>query len=207
MSKQQGRRIAAAMVLVLGVALIGYGAHYLIQNGACAPAAHTSAGPAPACGGGGGEGPYTLSVLFLGPALAVAGWRLGRLRGTLWPATCIALGAGLVTIRVGPGATAVARAFGPVAGTCFLGFALASAAAIAARRLRTRISPAGRPVVPASPAGPGTTLVMYPPASGARERDLDCVDGRAGAHVAGGPRVECVDVRAGAPELRPPALR
>jgi hypothetical protein len=177
MSVQQRRRIGAVTVMVLGVALIGCGAHYLIQNGACSPAGHTSAGPAPACGGG--EGPYTLSVLFLGPALAVAGWRLGRLRGALWPATCIALGAGLITIRVGPGATAVARAFGPVAGTCFLGFTLASAAAIATRRLRARISPADRPVVLASPAGPGTTVVVYPPASGARERDLDSVDGRA----------------------------
>jgi hypothetical protein len=175
MSVLQGRRIAAVMVMVLGAALIGYGAHYLIQNGACSPAGHTPAGPAPACGGG-GEGPYTLLVLVLGPALAVAGWRLGRLRGALWPATCIALGAGLVTIRVGPGATAVAKAFGPVAGTCFLGFALASAAAIAARRLRARTSPAGgRPVVQASPAGPGSTVVVYPPASGARERDLDAL--------------------------------
>jgi hypothetical protein len=206
MSVQQGRRIAALMVMVLGAALIGYGAHYLIQNGACSPAGHTSAGPAPACGGG-GEGPYTLLVLFLGPALAVAGWRLGRLRGALWPATCIALGVGLVTIHVGPGATAVARAFGPVAGTCFLGFALASAAAIAARRLKARISPAGRPVVQASPAGPGTTVVVYPLASGTRERDLDSRESCAVAHVAGGSRVEFVDVRAGVLELRPPALR
>jgi hypothetical protein len=187
MSVQQGRRIAAVIVMVLGVALIGFGAHYLIQNGACSLAGHTSAGPAPACGGG-GEGPYTLSVLFLGPALAVAGWWLGRLRGALWPATCIALGAGLVTIRVGPSATVVARAFGPVAGTCFLGFALASAAAITRRRLRARISPADRHVVPASPAGPGTTVVVYPPASCAPERDLDSVHGRAVAHVASGPR-------------------
>jgi hypothetical protein len=206
MFMQQGRRIAAVMVMVLGAALIGYGAHYLIQNGACSPAGHTSAGPAPACGGG-GEGPYTLSVLFLGPALAIAGWRLGRLRGALWPATCIALGAGLVTIHVGPGATAVARAFGPVAGTCFLGFALASAVAIAARRLRARISPAGRPVVQVSPTGQGTTVVVYRPASGARERDLDSLEGCAVAHVAGGSRAERVDVRAGALELRPPALQ
>jgi hypothetical protein len=206
MSVQQGRRIAAVLVMMLGAALIGYGAHHLIQNGACSPAGHTSSGPAPACGGG-GEGPYTLSVLFLGPALAVAGWRLGRLRGALWPATCIALGAGLVTIRVGPGATVVARAFGPVAGTCFLGFALASAAAIGARRLRARTSPAGRPVVQASPTRQGTTVVVYRPASGTRERDLDSLEGCAVAHVAGGSRADCVDVRAGALELRPPALQ
>ena len=58
--------------------------------------------------------------------------------------------------------------------------------AIAARRLRARFSPAGRPVVQASPTGQGTTVVVYRPASGARERDLDSLEGCAVAHVAGG---------------------
>jgi len=167
---QSGRRIAGTMVMLLGVALIGYGAHYLIQNGTC-----PGTGPV-ACGGG--EGPYTLSVFFLGPALAVAGWWLARLWGALWPTVCIALGVGLVTIRTGQGATAVAKAFGPVAGTCFLAFALASIAS-AVRRWRTaRSSPAGMPVLPANPARPGTTLVADPPASDASGLDERAEPGR-----------------------------
>ena len=164
MSMQPGRRIAGVMVMLPGVALIGYGAHYLIQNGTC-----QGTGPVPACGGG--EGPYTLSVFFLGPALAVAGWWLARLWGALWPTVCIALGVGLVTIRTGQSATAVARAFGPVAGTCFLTFALASVVGAIRRWLAARRSPAGMPVLPANPARPGTTLVADRPASNASALD------------------------------------
>ena len=157
---QPGRRIAGVIVMLLGVALVGYGAHYLIQNGTC-----PGTGRVPACGGG--QGPYTLSVFFLGPALAVAGWWLGRLSGALWPAVCIALGVGLVTIRTGQGATAVAKAFGPVAGTCFLAFALASVVIAVRKWLRARSSPSGMPVLPVRPAGPGTTLVADPSAANA----------------------------------------
>ena len=171
MSVRPGRRIAGAMAMLLGVALIGYGAHYLIQNGTC-----PATGPVPACGGD--EGPYTLSVFFLGPALAVAGWWLARLWGALWPTVCIALGVGLVTIHTGQSATAVAKAFGPVAGTCFLAFALASVVSAVLRWLRARRSPAGMPVLPANPAGPGTTLVADPPASAASRLDDAAEPGR-----------------------------
>jgi hypothetical protein len=166
MSVQPGRRIAGVVVMLLGVALIGYGAHYLIRNGTC-PGTGYAAGPVPACGGG--EGPYTVSVFFLGPALAVLGWRLARLWGALWPTVCIALCVGLVTVRVGQSATAVAKAFGPVAGTCFLAFALASAVIAMRKWLRTRRSPAGTPV---RPAGPGATVVVETPASRASGRDM-----------------------------------
>jgi hypothetical protein len=158
MDVQPGQRIAGVVVMLLGVALIGYGAHFLVQNGTC-----PGTGPVHACGGG--EGPYTLSVFFLGPAFAVVGWWLARLWGALWPAVCIALGAGLVTIRTGQSTTAVAKAFGPVAGTCFLAFALASVVIAARKWLGARRSPAGTPV---RAAGPGTTVVATPasPASG-----------------------------------------
>jgi len=158
MSVQPRRRIAGVMVMLTGVALIGYGAHYLIQNGTC-----PGTGPVPACGGG--EGPYTLSVFLLGPALAVVGWWLARLWGALWPTVCIALGVGLVTIHTGQSATAVAKAFGPVAGTCFLAFALASVVSAGRRWLGARTPPEGTPVSPANPAGPGTTLIADPPVS------------------------------------------
>src|SRR5579864_4390298 len=146
MSVQTRRRIAGVMVMLLGVALIGYGAHYLIENGTCSGTGNAATGPPPSCGGG--EGLYTMSVVFLGPALAVAGWWLARLWGALWPAVCIALGAGLVTIRTGQSATAVAKAFGPVAGTCFLAFALASVFIGLRNWLKVRRSPAGTPVRP-----------------------------------------------------------
>lgn len=176
MSVQSGRRIAGAMVMLLGVALIGYGAHYLIQNGTC-----PGTGPVRACGGG--EGPYTLSVFFLGPALAVAGWWLARLSGALWPTVCIALGLALVTIRTGQSATTVAKAFGPVAGTCFLAFALASVVGAVRRWLRPKGSPAGMPVLPANPAGPGTTLVAERPASNASEEELERDEARQLAQI------------------------
>ena len=164
MSVQPGRRIAGVMVMLPGVALMGYGAHYLIQNGTC-----QGTGPVPACSGA--EGAYTVSVFFLGPALAVAGWWLARLWGALWPTVCIALGVGLVTIRTGQSETAVARAFGPVAGTCFLAFALASVVSAVRRWLRARNSPGGMPVLRANPAGPGTALVADPSASDASGLD------------------------------------
>jgi hypothetical protein len=158
---QPGRRTAGLMAMLLGAAVIGYGAHYLIQNGTC-----PGTGPVQTCGGG--EEPYTLSVFFLGPALAVAGWWLARLWGALWPTVCIALGVGLVTIRTGQSATAVAKAFGPVAGTCLLTFALVSVGIAVRKWLSARRSPPG---TPARPAGPGTTLVVATPASPASVLD------------------------------------
>jgi hypothetical protein len=155
------RRVAGAALMVLGAVLVGYGAHYLIQNGNCSSTGYASAGTVPRCGGG--EGLSTLSVFVLGPALAVGGWWLGRLWGALWPATGIALGAGLITIGANPGVTAITKTFGLVAGACCLALALASVGRAVHKRLAARTTSAAvhlPPARPASPAGPGSTLVV-----------------------------------------------
>jgi hypothetical protein len=155
------RRVAGAALMVLGAVLVGYGAHYLIQNGNCSSTGYASTGPVPRCGGG--EGLSILSAFFLGPALAVAGWWLGRLWGALWPATGVALGTGLITIGANPGVTAITKTFGLVAGACCLALALASVGHTVHRRLAARTASAAAhltPATPVSPAGPGSTLVV-----------------------------------------------
>jgi hypothetical protein len=148
MSVQTGRRIAGVLVMLLGAALIGYGAHHLMQNGNSS-----------------GEGLYTLSVFLLGPALAVAGSALGRLWGAFWPVMFAGLGVGLVTVSVNQDVNAVAKAFGPVAGSCLLAFALASVFGVVGKRLRAKTTaPAGGrrlrrdghvPAAPSQRARPG----------------------------------------------------
>jgi hypothetical protein len=155
------RRVAGAALMVLGAVLVGYGAHYLIQNGNCSSTGYASTGTVPRCGGG--EGLSVLSVFFLGPVLAAAGWWLGRLWGALWPATGTALGGGLITIGAGPGGTAIAKTFGLVAGVCCLALALASVGHTVRKRLAARTTSAAAHLPPASlasPAGPGHTLVV-----------------------------------------------
>jgi hypothetical protein len=56
------RRVAGAALMVLGAVLVGYGAHYLIQNGSCSSTGYASTGTVPRCGGG--EGLSVLSVFF-----------------------------------------------------------------------------------------------------------------------------------------------
>ena len=46
--RKSGKRGAAAWVLMLlGVALIGYGTHYLARNGSCSSTGYVSYGPVP----------------------------------------------------------------------------------------------------------------------------------------------------------------
>jgi hypothetical protein len=155
------RRVGGAALMVLGAVLVGYGAHYLIQNGNCSSTGYASTGTVPRCGSG--EGLSILSVFFVGPVLAVAGWWLGRLWGALWPATGTALGGGLITIGASPGGTAITTTFGLVAGACCLALALASVGHTGHKRLAARTASTAAhlpPASPASPAGPGATLVV-----------------------------------------------
>lgn len=134
--------------MLLGVALIGYGAHYLIRNGNCSSTGYTSYGPVPRCSGA--EGLYITSVFFLGPALALAGWLMSRTWGWLWPLVCVSLAAGFATIKIDAAAASGAKSLGLILGVCFLALALLSVTL----RVRKRL----RPKPPTLP-GPGTASV------------------------------------------------
>lgn len=153
-SLSPGRRIGGVALLLLGVALMGYGAHYITKTGNCSGTGYTSYGPVPRCGGG--EALYIMSLFFVGPLVAVGGWLLARAWGWLWPTFCIVVGAALVTLRNETSAASGAKAFGLLGGICL--FALAAVSVIVSLRKRHR-----RRNLP-GPAGPGTAVVPSPPA-------------------------------------------
>src|SRR5215469_15044302 len=115
------KRVSGGALMLLGVALIGYGAHYLIRNGNCSSTGYTSYGPVPRCSGA--EPLYIMSVFFLGPALGLAGWLMSGTSGWFWPLVCASLAVGLSTIKIDTAAASGAKSFGLGLGLCF--FALA----------------------------------------------------------------------------------
>jgi hypothetical protein len=153
-----GRRVLGVALMLVGVALIGYGAHFLAISGNCSGTGYVSYGPVPKCGGG--EAFHIISVFFLGPLLAVVGWLMARLWGVLWPSVCLALGAGLVTIRLDASAPSGAKTFGLVVGACFVALAVLSIIVSLRKRLRKKaVAPRGAgPVVI-----PGTVIPEPPP--------------------------------------------
>jgi hypothetical protein len=40
----------------------------------------------------------SVSVFFVGPALAVVGWLMAQTWGVLWPAVCVGVGIGMITL-------------------------------------------------------------------------------------------------------------
>lgn len=134
-----GRRVGGVALMLAGVALIGYGAHYVTMNGNCSSTGYSSIGPVPRCSGG--EALYILSVFFLGPALALVGWLLAQAWGTLWPLVCVSLGVGMVTIRLDKNAAVGAKAFGLVAGVCLFALAVLSVVLTVRKRLRRKAAP------------------------------------------------------------------
>ncbi len=133
------RRVIGVAVMLAGVALLGYGAHFLIRNGTCSSTGYTEYGPVPKCQGA--EALYITSVFFLGPALALVGWLVSRTQVWVWPLTCVSLAAGLGTIEVDSTAASGAKSLGLILGVCFLALAVVSVT----RRVRKHL----RPAVPA----------------------------------------------------------
>jgi hypothetical protein len=129
-----GKRAGGVVLMLLGVALIGYGTHYLARNGNCSSTGYVSYGPVPKCSGG--EALYIISTFFLGPGLAVAGWMFAQIDGVLWPAVCVSAGIGLVTLRAdaAPGT----QSFGVVAGILFFALAVLSVVLTVRKRLRPK---------------------------------------------------------------------
>lgn len=158
MAKEQGhwgvKRVGGVALMLIGVALIGYGAHYLAENGTCSGTGYASFGPVPKCSGG--EALYITSAFFLGPLVALVGWLMAQLWGTLWPAVCLALGTGLGTISADPRAAPGAQAFGLVTGVCFGALAVVSVTITLRKRSNRGKAQAGLAGPPYAPAGMGT---------------------------------------------------
>ena len=148
-ARSRSRTIAGVALMLLGVAVMAYGAHYVTKNGNCSGTGYTSYGPVAKCSGG--EALYITSVFFLGPALAVVGWLLAGVSGVLWPAFCIAMAVGLITLREETTLSAGAKAFGVVTGEVFIVLAVVSVIVTVRKRRRPKAAPAGI-------AGTGTVL-------------------------------------------------
>src|SRR5260370_29200345 len=118
------KRVSGGALMLLGVALIGYGGQYLIRNGNCSGTGYSSYGPVGRCSGA--EGLYITSVFFLGPVLALVGWLMSRTSGWLWPLICVSLAGGLATIKIDSAAASGAKAVRLVLGTCLFGLAVLS---------------------------------------------------------------------------------
>jgi len=145
------KRVIGGVLMLLGVALIGYGAHYLIRNGNCSGTGYTEYGPVPKCGGP--EALYITSVFFLGPALALVGWLMARTWGWLWPLVCVSLAAGLASIKIDRAAPSGAKSFGLILGVSFFALAVLSVTLTVRKRLRPQ--PPTLPNLGAAPVGPG----------------------------------------------------
>lgn len=178
------KRAGGVVLMLLGVALIGYGTHYLAKNGNCSSTGYVSYGPVPKCSGG--EALYITSVFFLGPALAVAGWMFAQIDGVLWPAVCVSAGIGLVTLRAdaAPGT----QSFGVVGGILFFALAVLSVILIVRKRRRPKPAvhgpaglagapvlsmPAGSPPAAAGPQPGGPRFGGPQPAGAAAQDPLD----------------------------------
>lgn len=163
-----GRTIGGVALMLLGVALMAYGAHYLTMNGTCSSTGYVSYGPVPKCKGN--EFLYITSAFFLGPAVAGVGWLMAGISGLLWPTFCIGLAVSFITIRDDVGAPAGEKAFGLITGYFFVALALLSVVVTLRKRHRKRNAPASLPritgpVVSQSVTVPATSV---PPFSGAR---------------------------------------
>jgi hypothetical protein len=160
-----GRRAGGLALMLVGAALIGWGSHYLAKTGTCSGTGYVSYGPVPKCGGG--EALYIMSVFFVGPALAIVGWLMAQAWGVLWPAVCVAVGIGMITLGADGSATSGARAFGLFAGIVFLALAVLSIVLTVRKRHRPKPAVTGPPglasVLSTPAAQPPTT---QPPSAG-----------------------------------------
>jgi hypothetical protein len=133
------RVIVGITLMVLGVALMSCGAHFVASTGTCSGTGYAYYGPVPKCSGD--EALYITSAFFVGPLAAIIGWIVAPSGVWLWPAVCVGVGTGLITISIETTATTGARAFGGVGGICL--FALAGRSIVVTLRKRRRLREAG----------------------------------------------------------------
>jgi hypothetical protein len=157
-SPSAGKRALGVLLMLLGVALIGYGTHYLAKNGNCSSTGYVSYGPVPKCSGG--EALYILSTFFVGPALALVGWTFAQIDGVLWPAVCVSAGVGLITLSLdaAPGT----QSFGVATGLIFFALAVLSVVLTVRKRLRPKPAVHGPAGLPGAPV---LSMPGSPPAS------------------------------------------
>ena len=152
-ARSRSRTIAGVALMLLGVAVMAYGAHYVTKNGNCSGTGYTSYGPVAKCSGG--EALYITSVFFLGPALAVVGWLMAQVSGVLWPAVCVSIGIGMITLYADTSAASGKGSFGLVFGIVFFALAVLSIILTVRKRRRPKpvvTGPAGLASVPSTPA-------------------------------------------------------
>jgi hypothetical protein len=164
MAQPQGpsaaKRAAGAALMLLGVALVGYGTHYLARNGTCSGTGYSQIGPVPTCSGP--EALYITATFFAGPALALAGWMMAQLWGFLWPAVYICLGAGLATIELDSTASSGAKSLGLLVGVLFFALAVVSVIRTWRKRQKERTALANGPLAAACQAGQAGLRVASP---------------------------------------------
>ena len=131
-SASPARVIGGIVLMFLGVALIGYGTHFLAKTGTCSGTGDTEYGPVPKCSGS--EALYIMSTFFVGPLAAIAGWLIARAWGWLWPSLCIGVSGALITLRYETSVSHGAGAAGLLGGVCLFALAVISVA----RRQRKR---------------------------------------------------------------------
>jgi hypothetical protein len=157
-SRPLGKRVLGVALMLLGAAMIGWGAHYLTINGTCSSTGYVSYGPVPKCSGG--EFFYITATFFAGPAVALVGWGYAQIFSLLWPLVCLATGAGMITIRLDQNAATGSAAFGLAAGIVFFALAVVSGVVTVRNRRRGKTRGAVVPGVGAVSAGsPGGPLI------------------------------------------------
>jgi hypothetical protein len=135
------RTIGGVALMVIGVALMAWGAHHLTENGNCSSTGYVSYGPVPTCKGN--EFLYITSAFFLGPAVAGVGWLMAQISGLMWPLTCVGYAVGFITIRNDAGIATGAKAFGVVAGEFLIALAVLSVIITVRKRLRKKAGRGG----------------------------------------------------------------
>jgi hypothetical protein len=71
------RRAGGVIVMLAGVGLIAWGAHYLAINGTCSSTGYVASGPVPTCHGP--EGLYITGTFFAGPLIMLIGWAMASI--------------------------------------------------------------------------------------------------------------------------------
>jgi hypothetical protein len=150
-SRRLVRTIGGVALMVIGVALMAWGAHHLTENGNCSSTGYVSYGPVPTCKGN--EFFYITSAFFLGPAVALVGWGMAKISGLMWPLTCVGYAVGFITIRNDAGPTSGAKAFGQVMGEFLIALAVLSVIITVRKRLRKKAGHAGATNAGATNAG------------------------------------------------------
>ena len=193
--------IGGLALMLLGVALMAYGTHYLAMNGTCSSTGYVSYGPVPKCHGN--EFLYITSAFFLGPAVIFVGWAMAGVSGVLWPVFCLGMAASMITIRNETTVSAGAKAFALLMGEVFVVLALVSVIVTVRKRLKRKHAPVSSAssvaeltglTGPPEPAGLSTGLVTSPPVAYQAATP--------GARTASGPEPDPLDTIAKLARLR-----